>query len=365
MSNQCRLSRRMVLGGCMGLAGLTSNLLALSVRTYASSAHDEMSDVANMSDMPSMASNVLPGLTASMVGLPYQQGDVDPKINGFDPLKMMSEFDMGKVSKLPSGQTVRDYTLIATNKTIFLAPMITLPALVYNGRLPGPYLRATQGDRIRITFTNMCNVAHSINFAGLQTNTPNGKTPGAAFQSVPSKGQVVYEFDATQFGVYMYQAFTNPMALTTFRGLFGMFIIDPPQPRPKALELAMTMNAYPLKINAGENSPGNDVYAVNAVAFQFMKHPINIPMNQLVRVYLANATEFDRINSFHLHGNLFNLYRSGTSLKPDEFTDTTILCHGQTAILEFTFKFPGQYMFHAHQADFSDKGWTSTFNVIA
>jgi FtsP/CotA-like multicopper oxidase with cupredoxin domain len=198
----------MLLGGCVGLAGLASNVLALSVgpqSAHASKTSDDtMSGMAGMSDMSNMASNASLGLVASMVGLPYQQGDVDPKVNGFDPLNMMTEFDMGKVSKLPSGQTVRDYTLTATNKNIFLAPGVMLPALVYNGRLPGPYLRATQGDHIRITFTNMCDIAHSINFAGLQPSNPNGKIQDVTFKPVPRNSQIVYEFDATQFGVYMY-----------------------------------------------------------------------------------------------------------------------------------------------------------------
>jgi manganese oxidase len=359
MTKQHRLSRRMILGGCIGLAGLASNLGALSTSVPSAQA----SSAATMSGMSDMSSNVTVN-TPSMVGLPYQKGDVSASTNGFDPLKMLTTFDQGKATKLSNGQTFRDYSLIATNKTVLLGPQIALPAVVYNGRLPGPYLRATQGDRIRITFVNQSNITHSINFAGLQPNNPVGKTQDMTLEPVPQGGQAVYEFDASHFGVYTYQAFANPMANTTFRGLFGLLIIDPPTPRPRALELAMVMNGSPLKVTTTA-VPVNNIYAINAVAFQFFKHPINIKINEPVRIYLANATEFDRINSLHLHGNLFNLYRSGTSLTPNEFTDTVILCHGQTAVLEFTYKFPGQYMFHAHQAIFSDEGWTSTFNVTA
>jgi len=317
-----------------------------------------------MPDMPDMdmGDNATVGLTPSMVGLPYQAGDVSPKLNGFDPAQMLTTFDYGKVSTLPSGQTVRDYTLTATDKMIYLGPKVILAGSVYNGRLPGPYLRATQGDHLRITLINKSSVSHSINFSALHPSNLPGKMPDMAFQSVPKGGQTVYEFDATQFGLHMYQAFSNTV-LNVVRGLFGMILVDPLQPRPQAQELAMIMSANHLKVDLKDNTPDNDIYAVNAVAYQFFKHPILIKMNQLIRVYLGNATEFDRINSFHLHANLFNLYRSGTSLTPDELTDTVILCHGQTAILEFTFKFPGQYMFHAHQAEFSDKGWTSAFNV--
>ena len=49
------------------------------------------------------------------------------------------------------------------------------------------------------------------------------------------------------------------------------------------------------------------------VANYFNEHPIELKVGELVRVYLSNMTEFDLINSFHLHGNMFNLYRSGTS----------------------------------------------------
>jgi len=367
MTNQRRMSRRMLLGGSIGLVGLASSLVNPQT-AHASSALPQppVYNTLYMPDMPDMdmGSNATVGLTPSMVGLPYQAGDVSPKLNGFDPAQMLATFDPGKVSKLPSGQTVRDYTLTATDKMIYLGPKIALAGSVYNGRLPGPYLRATQGDHIRITFINKSSVSHSINFSGLHPSNSPGKMPDMAFQPVPKGGHTVYEFDATQFGLHMYQSFANPMTFTTLRGLFGMIIVDPPQPRPKATELAMIMSASPLKIDLKDNTPDNDIYAVNAVAYQFFKHPYPLRMNEPIRVYLGNATEFDRINSFHLHANLFNLYRSGTSLTPDELTDTVILCHGQTAILEFTFKFPGQYMFHAHQAEFSDKGWTSAFNVI-
>lgn len=364
MTNQRRISRRMILGGCVGLAGLASNLGALSTSLQSAQASSAPSQPAtDMGYMSDMSSKVT-GNTPSMVGLPYQKGDVNPSLNGFDPLKMLTTFDLGKATKLSNGQTFRDFSLVATNKNLLLGPQIELPAVVYNGRLPGPFLRATQGDRVRISFFNRSNVTHSINFAGLQPNNPAGKLQDMTLEPVPNGSQAVYEFDANHFGVYTYQAFTNPMANTTFRGLFGMFIVDPPTPRPKALELAMVMNGSPLKVSTTA-VPVNNIYAINAVAFQFFKHPINIKVNQPVRIYLTNATEFDRINSLHLHGNLFNAYRSGTSLTSNELTDTVILCHGQTAILEFTYKFPGQYMFHAHQAIFSDEGWTSTFNVTA
>ncbi len=94
-----------------------------------------------------------------------------------------------------------------------------------------------------------------------------------------------------------------------------------------------------------------------------MHHPIEIEEGKLVRVYLVNMLEFDQINNFHLHGNLYHLYRSGTSMAPDEYTDMVTMSQGERAILEFNFKYPGQYMFHAHKTEFAEKGWVGLFLV--
>ncbi|HLG36923.1 MAG TPA: multicopper oxidase domain-containing protein, partial [Nitrososphaera sp.] len=80
-------------------------------------------------------------------------------------------------------------------------------------------------------------------------------------------------------------------------------------------------------------------------------------------IYLVNMLEFDQINNFHLHGNLYNLYRSGTSLEPDELTDMVTLSQGERGILEFSYKYPGQYLFHAHKTEFAEKGWMGSFMV--
>ncbi len=85
-------------------------------------------------------------LTHNMV-----EGDVDSAANGFDPTAMLTDFDYGTVSTLPSGRTLREYRVVASEKLIEIAPGVTFPAWVYNGRVPGPTFRATQGDRLRIT----------------------------------------------------------------------------------------------------------------------------------------------------------------------------------------------------------------------
>jgi FtsP/CotA-like multicopper oxidase with cupredoxin domain len=107
----------------------------------------------------------------------------------------------------------------------------------------------------------------------------------------------------------------------------------------------------------------NDFYMVNGIPFHFQINPIDIKVGEKIRIFLVNMLEFDLLNSFHLHANFFHYYPTGTSLTPSEFTDTILQTAAQRGILEFTYKQPGQFMFHAHNTEFAELGWTGNFNV--
>jgi FtsP/CotA-like multicopper oxidase with cupredoxin domain len=333
-----RLPRRAFLGG-IGAAGLAAGAAATSRLLSGEApptAHAQ--DQAPSHQMP-MKHNMV-------------EGDVDPANNGFDPTQVLTDFDGGAVSTLPSGQTLREYRIVASEKTIEIAPGVTYPAWTYNGRVPGPTIRCTQGDRLRITFMNATSHPHSIHFHGIHPPSMDGLEP------IQPGGEFVYEFDAKPFGLHLYHCHTIPFRRHIHKGLYGALIIDPPAARPPANELVMVMNAFDTSFD-GEN----EFYAVNTVAFHYAKHPIPITAGELVRIYLVNITEFDPVNSFHLHAGMFNVYRTGTRLEPHEYTDMITMAQGERHILEFELEYPGQYMFHAHQSEFSELGWLGIFDA--
>ena len=100
----------------------------------------------------------------------------------------------------------------------------------------------------------------------------------------------------------------------------------------------MMMNGF----NTNFDAEGNQVYAVNTVAFHYVNEPIRVKRNELVRIYLVNILEYDPINSFHIHANFFDYYPTGTRLEPTEFTDTIIQGQAQRGILELRFPHAGQ-----------------------
>lgn len=275
------------------------------------------------------------------------------KPQGLDPIGMLTDFDPGKIT-VENGQTVHEYEFLAHEKQIEVAPGVLYPAWTYNGRVPGPTIRVREGDRVRIKFTNGNSHAHSIHFHGIHAANMDG-----VFEPVPQGGQFVYEFDAEPFGLHLYHCHTLPLAKHIAKGLYGAFIIDPKEGRPKAdKELLMIMNGFDIDFD-----DENDFYAVNTCAFYYQNNPIKIKVGELVRIYLINLLEYDQINSFHLHANFFHYYPTGTSLTPSEYTDTIAQMQGQRGILEFRYKFPGKYMFHAHKTEFAELGWSGIFEV--
>ena len=303
-------------------------------------------------------------------------GDVDNAKNGFDPSKMLTDWETGTVSPAARWAALRTFEVTGEDKEIEIIPGVFFPAWTYNGRVPGPTLRATEGDRLRIVFRNNGSHPHTMHFHGIHSARMDG-IPGAGM--VKPGEEFIYEFDALPFGCHLYHCHALPLKRHIHKGMYGAFIIDPdPARHPEQAAIAssrllgtpenkewqefvMVMNAFDTDF---DNE--NEVYAVNTVGHHYTKHPIPIARGKPIRVYLVNVTEFDPINSFHLHGNFFDYYDHGTTLTPTLKTvDTVMQCQGQRGILEFNYKGheTGLYMFHAHQSEFAELGWMGMFDV--
>jgi FtsP/CotA-like multicopper oxidase with cupredoxin domain len=248
---------------------------------------------------------------------------------------------------------VRHYEIRALDKEIEIAPGVFFPAWTYNGTVPGPVIRATEDDILRVHFVNAGSHPHSIHFHGIHPANMDG-----VFEVVEPDESFTYEFPARPYGMHLYHCHATPLKKHIHKGLYGAFIIDPPKPRPPAQELVMVMNGYDT-----DGDGDNNFYTVNGLTFYYAKYPIRVSRSQTVRIYLANLTEFDLINSLHLHGEFFRLYRTG-STEHFEYTDTVMLCQGERCILEIDFSNTGKFMFHAHQSEFAELGWMGFFDVV-
>ena len=273
----------------------------------------------------------------------------------FDPEKFLRNFEYGRISISENGQTVRDYTIIAEDDKIQeISPGVFYNVWTFNGTVPGPTIRATEGDIVRIHFINNGSKEHTIHFHGIHPAGMDG-----VFEPVGSGGgQFVYEFEAGPVGVHPYHCHVMPLEEHIVHGLYGVFIVDPKDKRPPADEMVMVLNGFDTDFDTE-----NNFYAANTIPFYYQHHPIQINTDELIRIYVVNMVEFDPINNFHLHGNLYEYYPTGTDIVPSFYTDMITLSQTERGIMEFEYKYPGKYLFHAHKVEFSEKGWVGIFLV--
>jgi manganese oxidase len=304
-------------------------------------------------------------------------GEVDHAANGFDPHKIVWDFDAGSVSTMNDGRRLREWTIMALDHEFEVAPGIKFAGWSYNGRIPGPTLRCTEGEILRIRFINGSTHPHSMHFHGIHS----ARMDGVAGASLVAPGEeFTYEFDAKPFGCHLYHCHAIPLKRHIHKGLYGVFIVDPdpakhPEMRDVAAsrllgspenaqwqEMVMVMNAFDTNFD-----DENEFYSVNTIPFAYFDKPIQVKKERPIRIYLVNMTEFDPINSLHVHANFFNFFDHGTTLAPSHRTiDTVMMCQAQRGIIEMSFAEhePGIYMFHAHQSEFAELGWMSHFEVV-
>ena len=273
----------------------------------------------------------------------------------FDPEKYLRDFNYGRISKSENDQTIRDFTIIAEDDKIQeISPGVFYNVWTFNGTVPGPTIRATEGDLVRIHFINNGSKSHTMHFHGIHPAAMDG-----VFETVGSGGgQFTYEFEAGPVGVHPYHCHVMPLEEHISHGLYGVFIVDPKIARQHADEMVMVLNGFDTDFDAE-----NNFYAANTIPFYYQHHPIQINTNELIRIYVVNMVEFDPINNFHLHGNLYNYYPTGTSIIPSTYTDMITLSQTERGIMEFKYDYPGKYLFHAHKVEFSEKGWVGIFLV--
>lgn len=250
-------------------------------------------------------------------------------------------------------RVVRDYDLSVTEQIVEVADGVKVYAWQYGGRVPGPILRATEGDRLRIRMDNRTSHAHNVHLHGRHDPAMDGIdpiAPGASF---------TYDLVAEPAGLHPYHCHVAPVAEHVGRGLYGALIVDPVGGRPPAHEFVLVLGGWDLNGDGRE-----ELVTFNGIAGLYERHPLTVPVGQRVRLYLVNLMEHEPVITFHLHAATFDVFRSGTSRSPDEHTDVVALTQGERAVLEFTLHARGRYMFHPHQTHLAERGAMGWFAAV-
>ena len=268
-----------------------------------------------------------------------------------------SSFSVEKESKAIKNNN-KEITLVAEDAELEIAPGKRVKTWTFNGTVPAPTLRFTEGDNVTIHFINKSPVPHTIHFHGNHDDKNDGVIP----QIMPNQ-TYTYNIIAEPAGALMYHCHAPPTSLHIRMGMYGALIVDPkdkPQLLQPAKEFVMVMSEFNEKDQMAFDA---DYYLINGYADQYMHNALEINQDDTIRLYLINiGTTIPA--PFHLHSTTFKVYPSGLLDNEPIDVQTIPVAPGDAAIVEAKWKYPGTYLFHSHGIQ-EELGNMGQINVIS
>jgi nitrite reductase (NO-forming) len=246
-----------------------------------------------------------------------------------------------------------EYTLIARDTTLQIAPGVRVDAWTYNGTIPGPTLTATEGDRVIVHFINKTPLPHTVHLHGDHPSEQDG-----VFEQVAANGTYTYDIIAKPAGAIMYHCHVSPVMQHVRMGLYGAFIVYPKEPLPPAREYVLVDGEYDTQ---NQLNPLPEYYMFNGYTEQYFMHPLPARTNETVRIYLINLG-LSPAYGMHIHGTLFKAYTSGIWANSPFMVQSWEVGSGNAAILEAKWPWPGKFTFHFHGIP-EERGAMGYFNV--
>jgi FtsP/CotA-like multicopper oxidase with cupredoxin domain len=234
---------------------------------------------------------------------------------------------------------VKVFNLTASVIEWEFAPGEYAEAWAYNGVVPGPEIRVTEGDKVRVNITNNLNETTAIHWHGLIVPADQDGVPFITQPPIKPGESFTYEFPIREgnAGTHMYHSHMNAAEQVT-RGMLGAFIVEPKDPSTRP----QFDREYTLVLNDGYIGG----YSLNGKSFP-ATHPLVAKRGEKVLIRYLN--EGVMIHPMHLHGMPMTVVACDGYLLPQPYMcDTLNIAPGQRfeAIVEATEV--GTWAFHCH-----------------
>jgi FtsP/CotA-like multicopper oxidase with cupredoxin domain/plastocyanin len=275
---------------------------------------------------------------------------------------------------------LREFTLVAQEVDWEIMPGMRVKAWTFGGTMPGPEIRATEGDLIRVTLQNQLPVPTTIHWHGVDVPFAMDGVPGLTQESVPPGGTFVYEFTATNPGTRWYHSHQDGEVQVPL-GLFGPFIIDHRSPPEGSVqydrEYTYLLSEWALALTpavakgeaalptAGHGAPHAkqldfDLFLLNGKAHDAIP-PVVLKEGERVRIRLINAGQLP--HTMHSHGHSFKVIASDGNFIPPAHQlvkDSVTIGPSERVDIEIYAHNPGIWMFHCHMQHHAANGMMTT-----
>lgn len=209
-----------------------------------------------------------------------------------------------------------------------------LAAFAINDHVPGPVIRVTEGDRIRLVVVNDLPEPTSIHWHGMDLPNDQDGVPGLTQPPIDPGETYVYEWTAISTGTHWYHSHMS--GDQEGRGIYG------------ALEVVPRVGDFPAdrdyRVILGDGALG---FVLNGRSFPGTV-ALRAYVGERVRIRVIGAGP-NSIHPLHLHGGFFEVVaQDGNPLPSPVRMDTVNVGVGQTFDLMWTPTRPGKWLMHCH-----------------
>lgn len=255
----------------------------------------------------------------------------------------------------PTGRTVR-VQLTAQLARWELLPGVETEAVTYNGTVPGPTIRVTEGDVLEVTLVNRLPEPTTVHWHGVHVPSSMDGVPGLSQPLIMPGESFVYRFTASHAGTFMYHSHSMNSREQIDRGLYGVLIIDP-QVAPSVTfdrEYVMALQGWMVHLGGAMPAMGMggmmdyNYFTINGKSYPATQ-ALNVKLEDVVRVRLVNPSQ--TIHPMHLHGQDFKIVAKDGEPVPQaaQLTANTVTLNpGETYDIVFIADNPGRWAFHCH-----------------
>jgi FtsP/CotA-like multicopper oxidase with cupredoxin domain len=233
--------------------------------------------------------------------------------------------------------------------------------------VPGPVLRTTEGNELKITLdnTNMKN-PHTLHFHGVRKTWENDGVPTTTGITAAPGKKHTYTIPANVPGTHLYHChFQTPMHMEM--GMFGILRVDPKGYEEADKEYFATVREWDSRLSrayAGEDATFDltnrrpDVFTVNGKSAPRTLHPEDgtpfiVESGDTVRIHFVNAGFMS--HPLHIHNHRFHIVEKDGANYPEAMQfpqDVVNVSPAERYTIEFEADAdPGIYLMHCHKVD--------------
>jgi FtsP/CotA-like multicopper oxidase with cupredoxin domain len=264
--------------------------------------------------------------------------------------------DQPLTPRLENGVKVFDLDLSVIRWSIL--HNVAVLAYAFNRQVPGPRIRVTQGDRVRLNVTNHLPEPTTVHWHGLVV--PNGMDGPAEItqEPIPPGASFTYEFTVRQYGTYFYHSHRQPDRQQSL-GMYGVFIVDPKGSSPgREYDLEYTIQLQEWLSREGYTYPAMPMeggmpnyFTINGKAYPDTE-TIHMKVGQRVLLrFVGSSNGF--IHPMHVHGGPFTIVATDGNPVPATARlekDTVDVAPGERYDVIWPAREPGRWLIHCHIA---------------